>query len=354
LILLWTPSSFSQTLEEKLDRRIRIYVDSLKFSGAILVAHKGQILLDKAYGYADISEGVRNQKDTKFLIGSLTKSFTAVTVMQLVEEGLLDLHTPVSEYLTYMDVPVGGITLHQLLTMTSGLPGHLGELTELKYEDISSRELAKLINKANLEFDPGTRYRYSNLGYQLAACLIAEVTGKTFHEVLTKYTFNPLKMENSGNETTYTIPEKRASGHEVRNGTMILASRNYMSYSQGSGDVYSTIGDLYKWARALYEEDYLSKESRNCLFNGKPDINDGYGYGFKIRNYRRKDGIGKLVRHGGSMQGFLTNFHYYMEDDIIVIILGNMRPFPIMDIAFDLKELVLGRNPGREGKEYRY
>jgi len=346
-----------QGVGKKLADVVQSYVDKGEFSGSILVAKKGKVLLKAAYGYSDRENKVKNEVDTKYLIGSTTKSFTAVAVMQMVEQGLVDLHTPIERYIPFVRPDIGHLTLHQLLKMTSGLPGHLARITDLKYEDITARQMIDLINRAELSFEPGARYEYSNLNYQLAACIFAEISEMNYGEILRKCTFDPLGMEHSGNETTHQVPSKKALGYyRLEDGTLVRANRNYMSYALGSGDVYSTVEDLFKWDRALRSNAYLTSEYRALLFDGDPDEFGGYGYGFKVAAYQRAigKGQGKLVRHGGSMQGYYANFHRYLDDDITIIILANMRPFPIIDLTFDLKEVVLGREAGRVGKEYRY
>lgn len=347
--------SRGQDIRSRLDSVAGAYAKSQSFSGAVLVAKGGEVLLSKGYGLADRETGRRNMADTPFLIGSTTKSFTAVAAMQLREKGMLDFHLPISHYLDGLSEDLGKVTIHQLLKMSSGLKGHLGQVTELKYEEISSAEMVKLINLSGLQFEPGSAYQYSNLNYQLVACIVEKVAGKRYSQVLAESTFEPLGMGSSGNESASYIIQNKARGYQVDDsGELKPAERNYMSYALGSGDVYSTVEDLYRWDRGLTSGTYLDKKSIELLYDGQPEVYDGYGYGFKIREYQREQGQGKLVRHGGSMRGYLANYHHYLEDDITVIVLSNVRPFPIIDLTFDLKEIVLGRDPGKEGKAWSY
>ncbi|MCY0996800.1 serine hydrolase [Myxococcus sp. MISCRS1] len=338
----------------KLDAHLRTYVDKEGFRGAVLVAKDGKVIHRAAYGLADEKGKRPNQVDSQFLIGSLTKSFTAVTVMQLVEAGTLDLQTPISRYLPKLRADLGNsLTLHLLLKQQSGLPTHLDSLVERESKtDVSSEEILRLINTARLSFKPGTKYEYSNLNYHLAALVIEAVTGRSHAQVLQAKTFGPLAMSDSGIERATNVPPKRSFGY-AKGLLGVSRDENNVSYALGSGDIYATVDDLYTWAQALFGVKWLSAESRTRLFTGGTREQGYYGYGFRIQPYQRGPGVqerGVLVRHGGSMDGFLSNLHHYTEDRLTVIVLGNVRPFPIRELTFELKELALGFEPGSRSR----
>ncbi len=345
LLLLCPFAVFSQTTIQQIDVLVDGYYQKKEFSGVILVARKGKILFEKAYGYADAENRELNKLDTRFLIGSTTKSFTAVSVLQLVDQGQLDLHRPIGQYLPELKKVLGEqLTLHLLLKMSSGLPPHLNRIADMKYEDLSEEELVRIINKCNLSFEPGTQYQYSNLNYQLAAAIVAKVSGKSFKEFLTAHTLLALKMKNSGLERSGDQINNKAKGYEIQDQKLIPAAKNYMGYALGSGDMYATGEDLLKWDQALYQNSYLSETARRLLFDGDPEQYGGYGYGFKVRKYVRADASeGKLVRHGGTMQGFVCNVHRYLDDQLTIIVLGNIRPYPIMEITTKIEEIVFSR-----------
>lgn len=313
------------------------------FHGVVLVARGDRILHHAAYGQADIEAGTPNTLDTAFLIGSLTKSFTAVTVMQLVEDGMLDLNAPISRYLPDLDKRLGDrLTLHLLLKQRSGLPTHLERIAPQGDEQVSSADILALINRAELRFAPDTRHQYANLNYHLAALAIEAASGKSFSEVLHARTFSPLGMTRSGLQGNGVRPAHRAKGYrralfDWRN------DENNMTYTLGSGDIHATAADLLRWSRALDDPTYLSKASRDAMFDGGSEADGWYGYGFRIQPYLRADGsTGRLVRHGGSMDGFLSNLHRYLDDELTVIVLGNLRPFEVRGITRDVKRLALG------------
>ena len=347
------PESLAQ-IAKKLDSHIVEYVEKGKFRGAVLVAKQGQIIHSGAYGFADENKRLLNQLDTQFLIGSTTKSFTAVTLMQFAENGLVDLHVPIAAYLPKINKRLSQkLTLHLLLKMQSGLPNHLRRLVDLETKDIPSAEILEIINRSSLSFEPGSRYAYSNLNYHLIAIVLENVSGKSFSEILQERTFGPLKMNNSGIERLSNIPERRAKGYESSHSRISQAKDNIVSYALGSGDIYSTVEHLFKWDQALYGSEYLSDNSKNRLFAGENREFGFYGYGFRVREYQRGAGAGKagkLVRHGGTMIGFTANLHRYLDDKVTVIVLGNLRPFPIRDLTFQLKEITLGFEPGKRSR----
>lgn len=338
------PADAQSNPSARIEALVQQYVRDEDFRGAVLVAKDGKIIHRAAYGYADESGKQRNQPATSFLIGSLTKSFVAVTVMQLVEDGKVDLHAPLSTYIPKLRTALGQkLTLHLLLKHQSGLPEHLERLVDFEEKHVSSSEILQIINTARLGFEPGSRYEYSNLNYHLAAIAIENVTGKSFAQVLRERTFAPLKMLGSGVERFSQVPP-RAKGY--RKGVFGAAQdENNVSYALGSGDIFSTVGDLFTWDQALFGTGLLSKQSKKLIFTAESSAFGSYGYGFRIHEYRRPPGAagrGVLVRHGGSMDGFMSNLHHYVDDRLTVIVLANIRPFPIRDFTYEVKELALG------------
>lgn len=344
-LLLLAAAASASGIERRhpaIDRALRAASVEGEFRGVVLVAKGDQLLHHAAYGFADTEAARPNTTSTAFQIGSLTKSFTAVTVMQLVDEGRLDLQAPISRALPGLAPRLGDrLTLHLLLKQRSGLPVHLERIAPQGDEHASRADLLALINRAEFSFPPGSRHEYSNLNYHLAALVVEAVTGKDFGEVLQERTFAPLAMSRSGAEIFGSPPAHRALGY--RDG--LLGWRhveNNMSYTLGSGEIYATAEDLWRWSRALDDPSYVSASSRAVLFDGGSEADGFYGYGFRIQPYQRPGGgTGTLVRHGGSMDGFLSNLHRYLDDDVTVIILGNQRPFDIRALTRRIKALAL-------------
>lgn len=328
-----------------MEATIQRYVREENFRGTVLVAQAGTLLHRASYGAANDTSQLANQLDTRFLIGSLTKSFTAIAVLQLVQAGKLDLHAPISRYIPGLRKALAEqLTLHRLLKHQSGLPVHLERLTTLKEQPVSSADILAVINSGARTFAPGSQYEYGNLNYHLAAIAMENVTGKTFAELLQSQLFTPLGMNDSGIERFGQRPANRANGY--RKGLLGTAqAENNVSYALGSGDIYSTLDDLYRWDQALAGNTLLTAASTAQLFAGESAELGNYGYGFRIQPYQRSAAQpqpGTLIRHGGSMDGFLSNYHRYLDDQLTVIILANIRPFDIRQLTFDLKEIALG------------
>ncbi|WNC68804.1 serine hydrolase domain-containing protein [Thalassotalea nanhaiensis] len=338
---------------QKIDKHILKYVEEEDFRGVVLVAKEGKVLFKSAYGNADDSNKTLNTVNNKFLIGSLTKSFTAVTVMKLVDEGKLNLNAPLATYIPKLNTNISkNLTLHLLLKHQSGLPQHLERIVSFEEKDVSSDEILDIINTASLAFTPGKQYQYSNLNYHLAAIAIENVMAKTYAEVLQEKIFIPLNMKNSGVERLSNIPANRSNGY--RKGVLgINRDENIVSYALGSGDIYSTVDDLLNWEQSLYSSKLLSEESQKLLFAGESQEFGNYGYGFRIQKYQRAstESKGTLTRHGGSMNGFLSNLHRYTDDKLTVIILANIRSFPIRNLTFELKEIALGLDVGDRNRK---
>ncbi len=337
----------TKTVNRKIDRQINQYVEKDDFQGSVLVARKGKIIHKAGYGFANRDGKIRNMVETQFQIGSLTKSFVAIAVMKLVEEGLLDLNAPIKKYIPGLkDELAKGLTLHHLLKNQSGLIQGFDDVTTYENRDVTPTELLEIINKTSPDFAPGSRFQYSNLGFTLCAIAIENSTGKTYSQILQEQIFSPLKMTRSGVERKSNKPKHRAQGYRKNESTAKTAKvENVVSYALGSGDIYSTVEDLFKWKNALYGGKLLSEKSKQLLFDGSSKELGYYGYGFRIQEYQRgleNKNRGIVTRHGGTMDGFMSNFHQYLDDDITVIILGNIRPFPIRKMTFEIKELVLG------------
>jgi CubicO group peptidase (beta-lactamase class C family) len=340
--VLRTSAQFSDELDKQIDQSVKEYFEDKKFNGAVLVAKKGEILYNNGFGYASVEKKTKNNESTGFLIGSATKSFTAIAVMQCVEQGLLNLNSPVRNYIPELTGEVGELTLHYLMKNSSGLPVHLNRITELEYRDISSKELIELYNTIELSFKPGTKYDYSNLNYQLCAMVVERVSGLSYIEYMNQFIFTPLEMNQSGIQRTNDLIPHRATGYEIEDGKLSPSPKNHLAYAMGGGDIYSTVLDLLKWDQGLYGKSLLNQESLDLLFDGSPGQYGGYGYGFKIKPYKRNiDSEGKLVRHGGSMYGFICNIHRYIDDQVTIIILGNVRPYPVMEITEKIEKILL-------------
>ena len=262
--------SYGQAKVDKLDKLISAYAEYGKFNGSVLVAEKGKVIYKKGFGLADMEWNIPNQPDTKHRLGSITKQFTAMSIMQLVEQGKLKLDVPISTYLPDYPKKNGDvITIHHLLTHSSGIPNMTsfpGFVKDVMRNSYSPVQLVNMSADSTLQFKPGERFAYSNSGYILLGYIIEKVTGKSYEQVLQENIFTPLKMNNTGYDHHGTLLKNRASGYEKNGRRYVNANFIDMSVPHAAGALYSTVEDLYLWDQALYGNQLLRKENMDLLF----------------------------------------------------------------------------------------
>ena len=345
--LLFSFNNFPQSKADKIDQLLRKYVAYNAFNGAALVAENGKVIFKKGYGYANFEWDIPNAPDTKFRLGSITKQFTSMLIMQLVQEGKLRLDEKVSEVLSDYPKEQGEkITIHDLLTHTSGIPNYTdfpGYPTEIMKNTFSPLELVKLFENKPLEFKPGSKFSYSNSGYILLGYIIEKVTGKPYEEVLRENIFNPLGMKNSGYDHNIEIIPKRAYGYnhfalEVQNANYID-----MTVPFSAGALYSTVEDLYKWDQALYTNKILSKENIKKLFGKYIPAFGGmyYGYGWAVTKISNGHGDSvNVVAHGGAVNGFNSLIERFTDDKNLIVLLNNTGATDLQDIAKHIEKIL--------------
>ena len=345
--LLFSFNNFPQSKADKIDQLLRKYVEYNAFNGAALVAENGKVIFKKGYGYANFEWDIPNAPDTKFRLGSITKQFTSMLIMQLVQEGKLRLDEKVSEVLSDYPKEQGEkITIHNLLTHTSGIPNYTdfpGYPTEIMKNTFSPLELVKLFENKPLEFKPGSKFSYSNSGYILLGYIIEKVTGKPYEEVLKENIFNPLGMKNSGYDHNIEIIPKRAYGYnhfalEVQNANYID-----MTVPFSAGALYSTVEDLYKWDQALYTNKILSKGNIKKLFGKYIPAFGGmyYGYGWAVTKISNGHGDSvNVVAHGGAVNGFNSLIERFTDDKNLIVLLNNTGATDLQDIAKHIEKIL--------------
>jgi len=297
-----------------------------QFNGAALVAENGKVIYKKGLGLANMEWNAPNETDTKFRIGSITKQFTAMLILQLVEGGKLKLDGKLSEYLPDYRKDVGDkVTIHHLLTHTSGIPSYTG-LPKF-FEDVSRdpytvAEFVKKYTSGELEFEPGAKFRYNNSGYFLLGALIEKLHGKPYEQVLKENIFDPLGMKNSGFDHHDVILPKRASGYQKTSAGYTNAPYLDMSIPYAAGSLYSTVEDLYLWDQALYADKLISAASKELMY--KPFL-DNYAYGWGIRKVTLSGSkeVVNSVQHSGGINGFSTIIVRYPAQKHLIVLLDN-------------------------------
>lgn len=325
VMIAFTSMAFAQDKAKQIDDLMRRYVDNGQFNGSVLVAENGKVIFKKGYGKANMEWNTPNDPDTKFRLGSLTKQFTSMLIMQLVEQGKLKLEGKITDYLTDYPKAAGDkITIHHLLTHTSGIP-NFTDLPDYRTYDRNRFKPADVIKKFSelpLTFEPGSAFAYSNSGYVLLGAIIEKVTGKPYEKVLQENIFTPLQMLNTGYDMSYKILPNRASGHQRWNLVYENAPYMDMSIPYAAGALYSTVEDLALWDQALYTDKLLSASSKAVLFT--PNKN-GYAYGWGVGKKQvgqLKDSI-EVMNHQGAVNGFTTSLIRIPKNKQLVVLLDN-------------------------------
>ena len=268
----------AQEVVSRIDGYMNAAAQSGTFSGAILIAREGKVLINKGYGMASLELGVANTPEMKYRIGSLTKQFTAMAVLILQEHGRLNVQDSVCKYVSECPPDWAAITIHHLLTHTSGIPELLSLpefQTTLALPSPVSRTVERFRNKP-LEFRPGEKFKYSNSGYILLAYIIERITGQPYEDFLKDNIFEPLKMMNTGSDHNERIIKNRAAGYSKKGNEVVNAAYIDMSIPTGGGSLYSTTGDLFLWDQALYANKLITKKSSEIMFaKSIPDCEEG-------------------------------------------------------------------------------
>lgn len=307
----------------KIDALMKKYAEYDQFNGSLLVAEKGEVILKKGYGYANIEWEVPNTPDTKFRLGSITKQFTAMLIMQQVVKGTVKLEDPVVAYLPAYPLPQGEkVTVWHLLTHTSGTPNYT-EFLNIR-RDRKAYPLDSLIATFSgkpLEFEPGSRYKYSNSGYVLLGAILQKAAGTPYERLLADNILTPLGMKNSGYDHFEPIIKKRAAGYEkpvnLENAAFID-----MSVPFSAGAMYSTVEDLYLWDRALYGDALLPDSAKALYFT--PGLGR-YAFGWGVQNKpigNTPDSV-LAIHHGGGINGFNTIIMRIPREQHLIVLLNN-------------------------------
>ncbi|MBH5317870.1 beta-lactamase family protein [Paenibacillus sp. GSMTC-2017] len=323
---------------EKIQSYMEQYMKSWPFSGTILIAQNNNIVFKSAYGFANHEHQIRNQLHTKFGIWSITKSFTAMAIMQLVEQKMLRLDDSLDDYLPQFK-KFEKITIKHLLQHESGLANftNLPEFNaNLNKWPINREKWIPMIIDLPLDFSPGTSFSYNNTGYFLLGIIIEKVSGITYEQYVTTHFLEPLDMLNTGLNDGRRVISGLASSYDGTEQSLSPSEFIDMSTCFSAGSMYSTVEDLYKWDQALYTGKFISQETIQNVFY-KDDAK--YGLGWFLDNlYDRK-----RVFHGGAYRGYRSELHRYPEDKTTVILLTNFDFVPATSLADSLAGLVFDK-----------
>ena len=307
-----------------------------RFSGSVLVARGDEVVLSQGFGLADREQGIANTSQTPFRIASMTKAVTAMAIMQLSEQGLLSVDDPICDYLSDCPEAWRPITIHHLLTHTSGLQGFIDVPSLLQLESPTAADQIRLLAQSPLMFDPGAGFAYSNAGYSLLGLIVEQVSGRPYADFVRQNILAPLGMTSSGFGLD---PDGAAVGYS---NAFQTADNDWMWAIDPAGGMYSTVEDMQRWARALTEAQLVSGETMAQIFTPYVTANFGdggqYGYGWEISRTHGRPSI----RHGGAVPGFDSHIALFPEDDLTVILLSNMEAVGTWTLSDILAKWALG------------
>jgi CubicO group peptidase (beta-lactamase class C family) len=307
--------------------------------GSVLVARGTQVLFSKGYGSANLEWDVPNTPSTKFRLGSVTKQFTAASILLLEERGKLSVNDPVKKYLPDAPPAWEQITVFHLLTHTSGIPNFTSFPDYRKLEPFATtaEQLVARFRDKPLDFEPGEKWNYSNSGYVLLTYLIEKITGGSYEAFVRENIFVPLGMKDSGYDSNSAIITRRASGYALVPGKNQLENAGFvhMSIPQGAGALYSTTEDLLKWDQGLFGGKLLQAASLQKMTT---PFKNNYAFGLQVATENGH----KVINHSGGIEGFITELAYYPDDKLTVVVLENVNGASPAEIATKLAALSLG------------
>ena len=329
----------AQDIAAQVDAYLTPRVAAETFSGSILIARGGKILVSKGYGRANRELDVPNTPQTKFRLGSVTKQFTAMAILRLQQQGKLTVQDRICAYIPQCPAAWQAITIHQLLTHTSGL-WNFTDLPDYQrtktLPSTPSQTLARVKDKPLL-FTPGAGYSYSNTGYVLLGYIIEKVAKKLYPLVLREQIFAPLQMRNTGYDTSIVLPQ-RAAGYTA--GGQFNADYIDMSIPHAAGGLYSTVEDLYRWDQALSTDKLVPQAALATMFTAHamfpPPREGGYGYGWEIFKVHDR----RVTAHLGGIEGFSAGITRFPDDKVTVIVLSNVEAVDVGTISMDIADMV--------------
>ena len=332
----------------KIDKFVSLFSEYGLFTGTVLVSDHDRVIFKKGYGLANREWNIPNTPDVKFRLGSITKQFTSMLVMQQVAKGTIKLDGHIPDYLPYYRKDTGNkVTIHQLLNHTSGIPSYTDHpkfFSDESRNPYSPDEFIKKFCSGDLSFEPGSKFHYNNSGYFLLGAILEHVTGMRYEALLRQNILNPLGMNDTGYDHFADLLPKRATGYQRGLGIIDNAPYLDMSLPYAAGSLYSTVEDLYKWDQALYTDKLVAAELKQKLFT--PGL-DHYGYGWDIRDLPANEAGGgqTVISHGGGINGFNTLEQRLPRDHVLILALNNTPGANLGEIADGIRAILYGAEP---------
>lgn len=346
-LLLFCSSLCAQTKKEKLDAVMKAYHNYNMFDGAVLVAENGKVIYKNAFGMANREWNIPNTTDTKFMIGSVSKPLTALLMLLQVQKGLVSLDKTIADYLPEFSKKNGSrISIRQLLSHTSGMPNYdimKDFFPRISRQNFTREEYIKLYMDSTLAFEPGTSYYYSSWGYFTLGYIMEKVTGKSYSQLMKEEIFDRLGMNSSGSYFHTQVVAKRATGYDYDFKGYTSSDFRDQSNTMGTGDLYSTVEDLFKLHIALTNNTLLNKKLTDEMFTpGMRPAQYGYGWFNKKFKYSPTDSIASNF-HLGMTEGFLSFLVRIPSTNSMIVILCNSSPTDFFGITGNLAKVLYNK-----------
>jgi CubicO group peptidase (beta-lactamase class C family) len=315
-----------------------------KFSGAALLAKDGKPIFTGAYGMADREKKIPNTLNTKFRIGSMNKMFTAVSILQLVQAGKISLSDPVGKYLTdYPNKDIATkVTIQQLLTHTGGTGDFFGPQFDAHRLELKTlQDYLKLYGERAPEFEPGSRWEYSNYGFLMLGVVVERVSGKNYYDYVSENIYKPAGMASTGSFPEDQIVPDRSIGYTQFGGAALRPNTDTLPYrGTSAGGGYCTVEDFLRFANALTNHKLLNQQNTELLTTGKVDTPRGDKYAFGFMD----NGAGTAMRHfghGGGAPGMNGDLQIFPQTGYVIVVLSNLDP----PAASRISDFIVNRLP---------
>lgn len=320
----------------RMDQIVRSYASDKTFMGTVLVAHGPEILFSKGYGSANVEWDIPNKPSTKFRVGSITKQFTAASILLLAERGLLKVDDLLKDHLAGVSKHWDRITIRHLLTHTSGIPNFIKspEYPSQQPFSLTVEEVVALFANKPLDFAPGEKWNYSDSGYIVLGHLIEKLSRSTYKTFLHENIFKPLGMNDSGYESNETILPQMASGY-VYSDDLTNAPFSHVSLLFAAAGLYSTTIDLLRWEQSLFGGKVLAPASLELMCT--PNKNN-YACGLWVHASAGH----KVIEHGGGIAGFNSLLSYYPDNDLTIAVLANVNGQDAYEVSGKLASVAHG------------
>ena len=344
VLIVFSHDIMAQDLEKSFDEIISAQYKPAEPGAAVLLAKEGKIIYRKAFGMADLELGVPMKPEMVFEIGSMTKQFTAVSILMLMEQGKLTLEDDITKYIP--DYPTQGykITIHHLLTHISGIKSYtsMEEWYPILRKDLQPLELIDIFKNQPMDFAPGEKFLYNNSAYILLGYIIEKASGQTYETFIQENIFRPLELNNTYYGSHTLIIPNRASGYQKEGDGFMNAEYLSLTQPYAAGSIMSNVDDLLKWQMAITENKLVKPETIQKAFTNYT-LNNGspihYGYGWFLNEINGSP----TIEHGGGIFGYTTNGIWLPKEKVCLLMLTNRDDIQPDNISVRLAAIAIGK-----------